>query len=553
MHKSPYLIKVLIVAFISIGLSTGPAFAQVAEEIENDLEQQSASQTAEKPKPVPVYSATALVTMDFQDASLVAILKALSEQSGLNFVAGESVKDKKISLFMNQVTVKEALETILRTSNLTYEQAGGSNIFIVKESGKPPVETITRIVTLNYASAVDRKEKIGENEEVLTEGLDGVIESLLTKEHGNLLRDERTNTLIITDIPEQVERIEKVIKELDTKTPQVMIEAEVLETGANVLRDLGIKWGNQAGELFKFAGPQRSTTFPFARNVSGLFKNSSAPTTFVTSSTVGTTGTTSTTAQGEPPAGIVSLNELQLILKAVENNSKTKILARPKILTLNNRPAEIRITEKTAVASVTTLASSSNLSTATTGQAERIDTGIILKVTPQVNKDGYITMLIEPSVTTPEPSEFFPGVFVDPQTRSTRTNVMIKDGETIVIGGLMNQDYEDAVRKVPIMGDIPILGHFFRTKTKSHVDKELVVFITPHIVIDTPAQLSKPEEIPQIAEALSLEAGPKEEKAAPRRVPSAGAKEKILEREQEPGLTRDEVMEMTLKGLKSAR
>lgn len=538
MNKRPYFIKVLIVALLSVSLSTGPAFAQVAGEIQEEL----AAAPTKGPRFIPIYSANAIVTMDFQNANLVAVLKALSEQSGLNFVAGESVKDKKISLFLNQVTVKEALETILKTSNLTYEQAGeGSNIFIVKESGKPSVETITRIFTLNYASAVDRKEKSGDDEDILTEGLDGVIENLLTKEHGNLLRDERTNTLIVTDIPEQVARIENVIKELDTKTPQVMIEAEVLETGADVLKDVGLKWGNNAGELFKFAGPQRSTTFPFPRDSSTLFRNSTAPSTFVATTTVGTTGTTTTSTQTEPPAGIFSLNELQLVLKAIENNTKTKILARPKILTLNNRAAEIRITEKTAVAAVTTLASSANLSTATTGQAERIDTGIVLKVTPQVNKDGYITMLIEPSVTTPEPSEFFPGIFVDPQTRSTKTNVMIRDGETIVIGGLMNQDVEDTVRKVPIMGDIPLLGHFFRSKKKTNTDKELVVFITPHIVVDTPVKLSKPEEIPQAAVGVT-----------PKRA-TAEVKKKVLQREQEPGLTRDEIMEMTLKQLKSSR
>jgi type II secretory pathway component GspD/PulD (secretin) len=182
-------------------------------------------------------------------------------------------------------------------------------------------------------------------------------------------------------------------------------------------------------------------------------------------------------------------------LTAILSDSNTKILARPKVLTLNNETARIELTAETAVASVTTTASSEGTATTTSGSAERINTGITLDVTPQINKDGYITMHIEPTVIVPVISKFFAGSgndakFVDPQTRSAKTTVMVRDGETVVIGGLISKEDTYSFEKIPFLGDIPILGAAFRYKTADESDKELIIFITPHIVKEAAYALS---------------------------------------------------------------
>jgi len=152
---------------------------------------------------------------------------------------------------------------------------------------------------------------------------------------------------------------------------------------------------------------------------------------------------------------------------------------------LNNEPASINIVADTAVGQKTTTTGEGAGATATQ-EAERMTTGTSLTVVPQVNPDGYITMTIEPSVTRAVASGTFTGnpVFLDPETRSAKTTVMIKDGQTVVIGGLITRDVTRVNRKVPILGDIPLLGLAFRHKSDQEETKELIIFLTPHVLGD---------------------------------------------------------------------
>ncbi len=340
----------------------------------------------------------------------------------------------------------------------SYEQEPGSSIFIVKESGKTGVETITKIYELKYAQLSSPPTKEGgtsEEPEIFS-----VIKNLLS-ENGKIIADKRSNSLIITDVPSQFSIIEDVLSRLDTRTPQVMIEVEVLETSTTLADQLGLKWGTSFGA---YTGPQLNTKWPLHGPL--LDKD-----------LISTDGT-------------MNMSGMSFVLSALLSNGNTRILARPKVLTMNNEKAVIKLTADTAVASVTTLASSGNTATQATNSAERIETGITLEVTPQINTDGYVTMHIEPTVVVPVVSQFFAGTnggtkFVDPQTRSAKTTVMVKDGETVVIGGLISRDDTDTFQKVPFLGDIPVLGMAFRYKTRSKLDKELIIFITPHVVRET--------------------------------------------------------------------
>jgi len=405
------------------------------------------------------FSSKKKISLDFKDASLKDVLKAFSMQSGLNFIAGEKIEDKKITLYMENVSVEDALDTILKSSHLIYEQPPGTNILMVKQMNVPAVETVTRIYQLNYADPEMIKtlfKGMGEAKQVEKTTPEGTktsasfIQGVLS-EYGKVAADKRTNSLIITDIPTQFPMIEETISRLDEPTPQVMIEAEILEVDTEYMEQIGVDFGEDG--FLKFTGAVKNTAFPFNDlDVSGS----------------GTSGT-------------ISAGTFTAILDLLKRDTKTKILARPRILTLNNQTAEINITANTAVASIT---ESFTTEDRTTTSAERIETGVKLVVTPTINKDGYVTMVVAPEVTEPKDSTFFPGTYVDPHTRSAKTTIRVRNGDTLVLGGLIKHDEDVRKRKIPILGDIPLLGRPFRWDYKLKEDKELIIFITPHIVKD---------------------------------------------------------------------
>ncbi|MEE9316453.1 MAG: secretin N-terminal domain-containing protein [bacterium] len=452
-----------IIVFLLFGLIFNLSRAQSESELSEQFELASA-QLSKTQDISPV------ISMDFQDADLKDVLKVFSQQAGLNFIASERIKDRRVTLYLDEVTVEDALNTIMSANNLTYEQEEDSNIFVVREWGKPEVETITKIFPLQYARVKGYELTTAgeEKKESKKIGIEDIIEKILSQtkddkgqEYSKVIGDIRTNSLIITDVPRQFPKIEKAIKELDIKLPQVMIEVEIIETALDTIDKLGIEWGTAAeGELFQGAGAARSHTWPY-RSTSAL---------------VGPTGVVDNLY-----LGYISATNLEGTLAMLAQDTNTKILARPRILTLNNETAEIKITADTAIASLEQITSSEEIA-ASTVSAERVETGVTLKVTPQINKENEITMFIEPSVTNTKWSQYFSGTYVDPQTRSAKTTVTVRDGETVIIAGLINVEDTKISKKVPFFGDIPLLGYLFRKKDEQVTDKELIIFITPYLV-----------------------------------------------------------------------
>ncbi|MBI4355104.1 MAG: hypothetical protein HY597_01460 [Candidatus Omnitrophica bacterium] len=465
------------------------------------------------------------VSMDLQDANLKDVFKIFSQQSGLNFIASEEIGDRHITLYLDRVGLQDALDQIVRANHLTYDKLPGSDIFIVNGPAGPT--TITRIYKLKYARlstsilgrAISAFGEItpfeglkgfgsttasgtgaggtsggsgtgggGEQEEIEI-GIDKVVEKLLTKA-GSLAVDERTNSLIITDVESNFSRLEQAIAQLDVKTAQILIEAELVEVNAQKAKGLGIEWGQASdGTLTTLTPAKAAVSFPY----SGLGNKSLGNLNSLEIAS-GTKGIT---------LGTLDSSQLTVILKAIETDTTSKILARPKILTLDNESATIRLSAQTAIGTLTTVASETG---ATISQsAERTETGVRLVVTPQVNEDGYITLLLEPAVSRPIASSFsaFTSKFVDPKTRSARTLVRVKDGETIVLGGLIDRQDKTAVRKVPFLGDLPLVGALFRREEVSDDDTELMVFITPRIVKDEPRLAQAPPREPVAAEPIA--------------------------------------------------
>lgn len=467
------------------------------------------------------------ISMEFKDVDLKTVLKTFSEQTGINVIASEEVGRRTITLYLEDVTVMDALDRILASAELVSERPAGSQIYVVKpkpaETGEAQVVTVTRVYRLKFARVSTSRlakavEALGSQTpfeaQKLTAsastgssggasggtggasaggfggggggaggaadvGIDKVIENLLTS-FGKVVVDGRTNSLIVTDLPDNFARIDAVLKALDIKTAQVLVEAELLETTLSKLKDLGVEWGTGTEGTFVTLTPaKRTTRFPFADFFHG-----------------------ERTSPGAITLGTLDLSQAQGVLQALERDTDTKILARPKVLTLDNESAVIKLTTNQAIGFQTSTVSQAGQTTAT---PERTITGVILVVTPQVNEGGFITMLVEPSVSKVVAAQIQPpssvgGTVVDPKSRSARALVRIRNGETLVMGGLIDRSEQEVLQRVPILSGIPVLGAAFKNKEIDRTASELIVFITPRIVDESmAAQLSAAAEAPREA------------------------------------------------------
>ncbi len=428
------------------------------------------------------------ISMDFKNASLSDVLKIFSQQSGLNFIASAEISNKKINLYLDNVPVEEALERILSANNLTYEIKEGSNIFVVKQLQKPDKELMTRVYKLKYATVSNSKlnstlSKDTETGKVIAssnksaDGIVAAVRSLLTRD-GTLVEDSRTNSIIVTDIPSVFPEIEQTIARLDVRVPQILIEVEMLDVSKNDIDKLGVEFGETP---VAFSGASREDVWPF--NTDNALDD----------------GYSFEGARYQ--ASKVDFTGLKFWLRFLKTCSDTKSLARPKILTLNNQTAVIQIKtdEAIGVASVTTTAGDQGI---TTAEAERVETGVILRVTPQANlSTREIVMAIEPRViATGEDVAFATGAgtasFKNPEERSTRSILRVKDGDTVIIGGLVRSEASKKKIRVPLLSNIPILGAAFRNKDNLSKERELMIFITPTIIDESlPKRVSSEEFI----------------------------------------------------------
>jgi type IV pilus assembly protein PilQ len=293
-----------------------------------------------------------------------------------------------------------------------------------------------------------------------------VIKSVLS-EQGKIAVEPRTNSLVVTDIADKFPQIEQIIDRLDVKAPQIVIEAEIVEMNSDYARQIGLEWGNTLGEFGKFTGPVRDHGY-FLRQ--GFFNNSREWAQLFTS--------------GDPisTAGTLSLSQFQILLRAMVTKTKAKFLGKPKVTTLNNKTAIIT-TLRSAALSATV--STTELTTEET--IERAGVGLTLRVTPQVNDEDYITLLVQPSysdTTLSTVQTATGGSVFDPISRGVSTQVRVKNGETIILGGLISSTDEKITRRVPLLGNIPILGWLFTHRTTNKLNTDLVIVLKATIAED---------------------------------------------------------------------
>lgn len=419
------------------------------------------------------------ISLDFKDADISNILRLMAEISNLNIIAGEDVKGK-VSLRLVDVPWDQAFDIILKTNGLGKVQEGNvvrimplakikqeNEEVLASRKAKEKLEDLEiKLLPVSYAKASE---------------LEPQVKGLLS-DRGTVTIESRTNTLIIKDIPANIQKAVDLITQLDTQTPQVLIEARIVEAQSNFARDLGVQWGvahatrrrTPEGDRYVSEFGSTSTAPPNTSNPSGFIGSggqfSAQPNYAVSLPASGSAG----------PLGALGFSFgkltgdpllLDLRISAGEKNGLTKTISRPRITTLDNK--EAKISQGDSVPFETTSSSGT--------QTQFIDATLELTVTPHITPDGSISMKIKASrnsIGSFRSAAGTPSI----SKKEASTEIIVKDGETAVIGGIVIEDKSDATSGIPFFKDIPIIGWLFKNKSVSNSQTELLIFITPNIV-----------------------------------------------------------------------
>ncbi len=425
------------------------------------------------------------IFIDVQNASLLNVLKIISKQTGLSFIAAKDVEDQRITLYLNKIPLNQALHMVLDANDLTYEMQDQTDVFVVKHKFKTATTKITKVYQLKYATVSSSKlnstlDSTGSGKS--EGGLEQVLKDSLTSD-GKVVEDPRTNSLIVTDVPGQFDIIDNTIARLDVAVPQILIEVVMLDVSKSTADNLGIQYG---ATPLSFTGGSKAENWPFGPAGGASSTTNSGGST----PSAGGSGSGSTSSGGFNTGGAT----MTAVLNFISSTTDAKTLARPRILTLNNETAQIEISTDQAISVENSTTSSTSSSSSISGNSvERYPTGVILKVTPQANLlTREVTMAVSPKVIDVIPSQVVEtgtgsAPIFDPETRGSNSMLKLRDGQTMVIGGLLRNVDNKAISKLPFLGDLPLIGNVFRSTTTSRTERELVIFLTPHI-IDDPGQ-----------------------------------------------------------------
>lgn len=379
------------------------------------------------------------ISLDFKDADILDVLRLIAHKVGMNVVPGKDVKGI-VTVKLQDVPWRKALDLIL--TNMGYAYMIEENIIRVDIPTALLGDTTTRIIRLNYAKAADMVGIVTNMMTALSSQQSRRMGGA-TPIQGTVIQDPRTNALIITDIPYNVNQIEKTIEKLDTKTPQVMIEAKIVEVTLDTRNMFGFRWGVDDKEHHFQFGSYLIQGWPVGDRGEFLYSK------------------------------ITNGHELELVIQALVSEGKANILSAPKILALDNQPASIVVGEDIPYQETV----APERGTVKTSVSFR-QVGIKLSVTPYINPDNFILLDIKPEVSFLK--EWAYGMPVI-STKAASSQVMAKNGDTIVIGGIIDDQGTEKLTKVPFFGDLPFIGQLFRKKLTQNRKTELLIFITPYI------------------------------------------------------------------------
>ncbi len=402
------------------------------------------------------------ISVNFREMPIEDVLMMIAKQADVDIIKSPKVQGM-VTASLTDVPLQEALTNILETHGYAYVMTENMLRVVPREEVVDVREKIiSRVYRVTYSDVLQ-------------------VEAALKKfisDQGAISSNPGTSNIIVTDLESKVLAMDEFIDAIDQITPQILVEAKIYDISSQDRMDLGVEWqmGTQTGFLDGAASVVNGAP------VGGVGNADSTTVTdpHMTSRFLGATNKTSDTS-GLFRFGISNEHvRLDAILKAQQEDVRAKLLANPRIMVLNNEMAEIKIVEEIPYQELTQSSAGGSI-----GTTQFRDVGVELRVTPHLTREGLIRLMLNPkfSMRTGDVSAGAQGV---PQpiiaTRETTTTALIRDGQTVVIGGLKKQDSSQQVNKIPLLGDLPLLGGLFRFQGESTVNSELVVFITPYIV-----------------------------------------------------------------------
>jgi len=487
-----------------------------------------------------------MISLDLRDIDIGEAFKYISEKTGLNIVPTKAVTGR-VTMSAANVSVRDVFDIILRSNNLAYEKKGSIyNIMTEAEYktfyGRSFYDTrVFKVFRLQYAIpeqafnlvntmksdigkvlmdqesglilVIDTPDRV-RNMESTIYAMDqkSVIEvfslkyarakdveeqlknQLDVKKVGSIKADERTNQVIVQTLPERMEGIRKLIKGLDLKTRQILIDAKIVQVRLNNAVSSGVEWEglfkvNDNPNTLRYLG-----SYPFS-NVASSTSSFLTRKEVLSSLTndIGSfpfTGTTSDFNAGKQSIGTQEMHlgvvsnkkDFDTIIKYLQTLGQTRILSNPKLSVVNNQEAKIHVGEKQAY--ITTTTTQTQTSNTISEAVTYVDVGVQLAVTPTINEDGFVTVKIKPEISsvtgyvTSSQNNRIPII----DTSTAETIVMVKDGTSILIGGLSKDEKSTDSTGTPFLSKIPIIGTAFSSKTDNIARTELVVLLTPHVI-----------------------------------------------------------------------
>lgn len=421
------------------------------------------------------------VSFEFKDIEIHNLLRIIAEISKKNIVVADDVSGK-VTIRLRNVPWDQALELILRSKGLGQEDLG--NIIRVaplatleaeakqraerRKSQHVSEDLVVQLIPVNYATA---------------DGLSARVKDILS-ERGNVAVDTRTNTMIVRDIASNMSKVRSMVATLDTQTPQVLIESRIVESNTRLAREVGIQWGGNA-QFAPSTGNGTGIAFPNQVRVAGASGNQGADGTsptpnYAVNLPVGI-GFGSGGGLGFVFGSAGGALQLNLRLSALESQGAVKTISAPKVTTLDNSTA--RISQGISIPFSQVSAGGTNTSF--------VEARLSLEVTPHITADGSVLMTIKAENNQPDPSNSGSNGQPAIQKKEAATQVLVKDADTTVIGGIYVRASSTNSSGVPILSKIPILGFFFKNYRELETRTELLIFITPRI-LNRPAVAQNP-------------------------------------------------------------
>jgi len=397
------------------------------------------------------------ISVDFRSTPIDDVLRIMADQADVDIVKSPKVTGA-VTTTLTNVPLEEALNNILAAHGYGY--VTGENMIRVApiaEITEKNEMLVSRIYRITYADVAE-------------------VEKALKKfisSRGSLSSNPGTSNIIVTDSESKIKAIDTFIAEIDRITPQILVEARIYDITSKDRLDLGVEW--QAG---------RDTTYSSSA-VTGIGTNPTKDRDpFTTGVFSGTTNEAENTTAALRFGWLNSGIDIDVLLKAEQEKVQAKLLANPRILVLDNETALIKIISEIPYQEISESSQGGQV-----GSTEFREVGVELDVTPHLTRDDMIRLQLKPkfsvqaqNVTVGTSGNQFTVPVVD--RREADTTLLVKDGQTVVLGGLRKKDVTQQVNKIPLLGDIPLLGNLFRFEGEDTVNSELLVFITPHIVIN---------------------------------------------------------------------